>query len=202
MDLMPFVYKAGCECLNESDDCGFENCLIKDSSYLESDCDEQVRILQTFHWSVVYGSNLVFHFPLCLQLLITMAFSQPVKLFSMKLQCAESSESPRSVCVYLLRVFVGNPFHAVFLRLVWFCSQLKLQRVWRSSSIFLVRWVLMTQREVKQRRPWICLRKTTKKMDWFRSDTSSFRTSTAPLWVTLHAYTLDCMVLMSGVQNV
>lgn len=42
MDLMPFVNKAGCECLNESDDCGFDNCLIKDSSYLESDCDEQV----------------------------------------------------------------------------------------------------------------------------------------------------------------
>lgn len=44
MDLMPFVNKAGCECLNESDDCGFDNCLIKDSSYLESDCDEQVEI--------------------------------------------------------------------------------------------------------------------------------------------------------------
>lgn len=42
MDLMPFVNKAGCECLNESDDCGFDNCLIKDSSYMESDCDEQV----------------------------------------------------------------------------------------------------------------------------------------------------------------
>ena len=42
MDLMPFVNKAGCECLNESDDCGFDNCLNKESSYLESDCDEQV----------------------------------------------------------------------------------------------------------------------------------------------------------------
>lgn len=42
MDLMPFVNKSGCECLNESDDCGFDNCLVKDSSYLESDCDEQV----------------------------------------------------------------------------------------------------------------------------------------------------------------
>lgn len=46
---MPFVNKAGCECLNESDDCGFDNCLTKDSSYLESDCDEQVPdILDTF----------------------------------------------------------------------------------------------------------------------------------------------------------
>lgn len=42
MDLMPFVNKAGCECLNESDDCGFDNCLNKEPSYLESDCDEQV----------------------------------------------------------------------------------------------------------------------------------------------------------------
>lgn len=42
MDLMPFVNKAGCECLNESDDCGFENCLNKEPSCLESDCDEQV----------------------------------------------------------------------------------------------------------------------------------------------------------------
>lgn len=42
MDLLPFVNKAGCECLNESDEHGFENCLRKDSSYLESDCDEQV----------------------------------------------------------------------------------------------------------------------------------------------------------------
>ena len=45
MDLMPFVNKAGCECLNESDDCGFDNCLIKDSSFLESDCDEQVCVI-------------------------------------------------------------------------------------------------------------------------------------------------------------
>ena len=42
MDLIPFVSKTGCECLNESDDCGFDNCLTKDDSYLESDCDEQV----------------------------------------------------------------------------------------------------------------------------------------------------------------
>ncbi|CAJ0961985.1 unnamed protein product [Ranitomeya imitator] len=60
MDLMPFINKAGCECLNESDDHGFENCLRKDQTFLESDCDEQ--------------------------LLITVAFNQPVKLYSMKLQ--------------------------------------------------------------------------------------------------------------------
>lgn len=43
MDLMPFINKAGCECLNESDEHGFDNCLRKDATYLESDCDEQVQ---------------------------------------------------------------------------------------------------------------------------------------------------------------
>lgn len=42
MDLMPFINKAGCECLNESDEHGFDNCLRKDPTFLESDCDEQV----------------------------------------------------------------------------------------------------------------------------------------------------------------
>uniref|UniRef100_A0A8C0IFS7 Thioredoxin like 1 n=1 Tax=Bubo bubo TaxID=30461 RepID=A0A8C0IFS7_BUBBB len=46
MDLMPFINKAGCECLNESDEHGFDNCLRKDSTYLESDCDEQVQLLK------------------------------------------------------------------------------------------------------------------------------------------------------------
>ncbi|XP_063035529.1 thioredoxin-like protein 1 isoform X2 [Melospiza melodia melodia] len=71
MDLLPFINKAGCECLNESDEHGFENCLRKDSSYLESDCDEQ--------------------------LLITVAFSQPVKLYSMKLQGPDNGQGPRSI---------------------------------------------------------------------------------------------------------
>lgn len=53
MDLLPFINKAGCECLNESDEHGFENCLRKDSSYLESDCDEQVLlrgVTGSWHW--------------------------------------------------------------------------------------------------------------------------------------------------------
>ncbi|XP_068190871.1 thioredoxin-like protein 1 [Antennarius striatus] len=78
MDLMPFICKAGCECLNESDDCGFDNCLIKDSSCLESDCDEQ--------------------------LLITIAFNQPVKLFSMKLQSSDFARYPKEV-----KVFINQP---------------------------------------------------------------------------------------------
>ncbi|KAJ8286668.1 hypothetical protein GJAV_G00041790 [Gymnothorax javanicus] len=75
MDLMPFVNKAGCECLNESDDCGFENCLSKDPSFLESDCDEQ--------------------------LLITVAFNQPVKLFSMKLHSFDFAQAPKCVKMFI-----------------------------------------------------------------------------------------------------
>lgn len=75
MDLMPFVNKAGCECLNESDECGFDNCLSKDPTFLESDCDEQ--------------------------LLITIAFSQPVKLFSMKLQSSDIAQAPKEVKLFI-----------------------------------------------------------------------------------------------------
>ncbi|KAM7025581.1 thioredoxin-like protein 1 isoform 1-T1 [Acridotheres tristis] len=75
MDLLPFINKAGCECLNESDEHGFENCLRKDSSYLESDCDEQ--------------------------LLITVAFSQPVKLYSMKLQGPDNGQGPKYIKMFI-----------------------------------------------------------------------------------------------------
>nr|XP_046196820.1 thioredoxin-like protein 1 [Oncorhynchus gorbuscha] len=75
MDLMPFVNKAGCECLNESDESGFDNCLVKDTTYLESDCDEQ--------------------------LLVTMAFNQPVKLYSMKLQTSDFAQAPKCVKIFI-----------------------------------------------------------------------------------------------------
>ncbi|OCU02656.1 hypothetical protein XELAEV_18008420mg [Xenopus laevis] len=75
MDLLPFVNKAGCECLNESDDHGFDNCLRKDPTYLESDCDEQ--------------------------LLMTVAFNQPVKLYSMKLQCPDNGQGPKYVKIFI-----------------------------------------------------------------------------------------------------
>ncbi|XP_063280563.1 thioredoxin-like protein 1 isoform X4 [Prinia subflava] len=75
MDLLPFINKAGCECLNESDEHGFENCLRKDFSYLESDCDEQ--------------------------LLITVAFSQPVKLYSMKLQGPDNGQGPKYIKIFI-----------------------------------------------------------------------------------------------------
>ncbi|XP_062984286.1 thioredoxin-like protein 1 isoform X1 [Elgaria multicarinata webbii] len=75
MDLMPFVNKAGCECLNESDEHGFDNCLRKDTTYLESDCDEQ--------------------------LLITVAFNQPVKLYSMKFQGPDNGQGPKYVKMFI-----------------------------------------------------------------------------------------------------
>ncbi|TFK01581.1 thioredoxin-like protein 1 isoform X2 [Trachemys scripta elegans] len=75
MDLMPFINKAGCECLNESDEHGFDNCLRKDSTYLESDCDEQ--------------------------LLITVAFNQPVKLYSMKLQGPDNGQGPKYIKIFI-----------------------------------------------------------------------------------------------------
>ncbi len=74
------------------------------------------------------------------------------------------------------------------------CSQLKPQRVWRSSLIFLVRWVSMTPRGAKPRRRWICQRKTTKMTASSRSDTSSFRTSTVWLYVTVHDIVLSVQV--------
>lgn len=80
---MPFVNKAGCECLNESDDCGFDNCLIKDSSYLESDCDEQVWAVDSNNLSPPWHEMLSFlfgqlsnHYPQ--PLLVT--FAMPVRL--------------------------------------------------------------------------------------------------------------------------
>ena len=83
MDLMPFVNKAGCECLNESDDCGFDNCLIKDSSYLESDCDEQVWVVDFNNLSPPWremlsylSGQLSIHYPQ--PLLVTVAM--PVRL--------------------------------------------------------------------------------------------------------------------------
>ena len=62
MDLMPFINKAGCECLNESDEHGFDNCLRKDMTFLESDCDEQVT--ECLRLISIYAcSFFLFRFP-------------------------------------------------------------------------------------------------------------------------------------------
>lgn len=64
MDLMPFINKAGCECLNESDEHGFDNCLRKDMTFLESDCDEQVtECLRLVRIISIYACCFLFRFP-------------------------------------------------------------------------------------------------------------------------------------------
>ncbi len=49
MDLSSMISKSGCECLNEADDHPLEHALTSKGGYLESDCDEQVQILNQKH---------------------------------------------------------------------------------------------------------------------------------------------------------
>lgn len=79
VELNSFIQKNGCECLNESDDHPLNNCLdlSHKSTYLESDCDEQ--------------------------LIITVAFSQPIKLHSIKLRAPEGY-GPKT-----LKFFLNQP---------------------------------------------------------------------------------------------
>ncbi|XP_065841460.1 thioredoxin-like protein 1 [Oscarella lobularis] len=78
IDLGPLLAKEGCECLNESDDHPFEGALQKGGGYLESDCDEQ--------------------------LLIAVAFNQPVKIHSLKMYTANLQTAPKT-----LRIFINQP---------------------------------------------------------------------------------------------
>lgn len=45
MDLITFIMKSQCETLNEADEHPLEHCLTSEGGYLQSDCDEQVFIL-------------------------------------------------------------------------------------------------------------------------------------------------------------
>ncbi|GAB6019171.1 hypothetical protein CHUAL_000790 [Chamberlinius hualienensis] len=77
VDLISFVNKSGCECLNESDEHPLPNCLQDVDGYLESDCDEQ--------------------------LIISLAFTQPVKLHSLKIK-APADQGPKT-----LKLFINQP---------------------------------------------------------------------------------------------
>lgn len=77
-DLVNFLNSTGCNCLNESDEHNFKNVFKKDENYLESDCDEQ--------------------------LLLTIEFTQPVKVHSLKFKAPENGHAPK-----LLKVFANQP---------------------------------------------------------------------------------------------
>lgn len=52
IDLMPMINKAGCECLNESDDHPFTQALTSSGGYMESDTDEQLILYLSFNQAV------------------------------------------------------------------------------------------------------------------------------------------------------
>jgi len=77
MDLNTFIAKNQCECLNEDDEHPFSHCLTSGGGFLQSDCDEQ--------------------------LIMALAFTQGVKLHSLKLKAPED-KGPKTV-----RVFINQP---------------------------------------------------------------------------------------------
>lgn len=74
MDLNTFIAKTQCECLNESDDHNFAQCLTTDDGYLESDCDEQ--------------------------LILSITFTQAVKVHSLKIK-APTDSGPKSIKLFI-----------------------------------------------------------------------------------------------------
>jgi hypothetical protein len=77
MDLSSFIMKQQCECLNESDYHTFLQCLNTESGYLQSDEDEQ--------------------------LIMSIAFSQPVKVHSLKIK-APAENGPKNI-----KLFINQP---------------------------------------------------------------------------------------------
>ncbi|XP_014215988.1 thioredoxin-like protein 1 [Copidosoma floridanum] len=74
MDLTPFIMKAQCECLNESDEHCLAHCLTPDGGYLQSDCDEQ--------------------------LIISITFTQAVKVHSLKIK-APADKGPKTMKLFI-----------------------------------------------------------------------------------------------------
>lgn len=74
VDLVTFIAKSTCECLNDSDDHPFANCLSAGGGYLESDCDEQ--------------------------LIMSYGFNQAVKLHSLKISAPEDS-GPKTLKLFI-----------------------------------------------------------------------------------------------------
>jgi len=77
IDLVTYINKGGSECLNESDDHTMNHAVQNEGGYLESDCDEQ--------------------------LIMSIAFQQPVKLHSLKLQ-APDDKGPKTI-----KLFINQP---------------------------------------------------------------------------------------------
>ncbi|CAK9834106.1 Thioredoxin-like protein 1 [Anthophora retusa] len=74
MDLAAFITKAQCECLNESNEHNFLQCLSADDGYLESDCDEQ--------------------------LILSISFTQAVKVHSLKIK-APKDKGPKNIKLFI-----------------------------------------------------------------------------------------------------
>lgn len=74
MDLLTFITKSDSECLNESDEHPFSNCLTAGEQYLQSDCDEQ--------------------------LIISLSFNQSIKLHSLKIRAPED-EGPKTLKIFI-----------------------------------------------------------------------------------------------------
>ncbi|KAL3285493.1 hypothetical protein HHI36_000025 [Cryptolaemus montrouzieri] len=74
MDLQPFITKAQCECLNESDEHTLEHGLTSGGGFLQSDCDEQ--------------------------LIISIAFNQAVKIHSIKIK-APADKGPKNIRLFI-----------------------------------------------------------------------------------------------------
>lgn len=74
VDLVSFINKSCCECLNDADDHPFINSLSSDARYLESDCDEQ--------------------------LIMSYGFNQAVKLHSLKISAPEDN-GPKTLKLFI-----------------------------------------------------------------------------------------------------